>query len=208
MTYSFWYAVHVYWNASFFKRFSSIIGYQKNEEWIIQKIFTDLKCPCKKKCANKEQWCKKPKTFEPGHEKMCLMPYANNKGTDQPAHPCSLISAFVVRCLDSIMSLNSIAQISRLLLAFVAAQAGLCLAWSETPVSWLIYNKRKLTNALMHAGPDELQTGFHNVTETMCVSTQWLDLNASTKASKCSATKRSRYHKKIEKFRHPKTCCK
>ena len=32
---------------------------------------------------------------DPGHEKMCLMPYANNKGADQPAHPRSLISAFV-----------------------------------------------------------------------------------------------------------------
>ena len=29
-------------------------------------------------------------------------PHANNKGADQPAHPRSLISAFVVRCLDSI----------------------------------------------------------------------------------------------------------
>ena len=29
------------------------------------------------------------------------MRYANNKGADQPANPCSLISAFVVRCLDS-----------------------------------------------------------------------------------------------------------
>ena len=28
---------------------------------------------------------------------------ANNKGADQPAHPRSLISAFVVRCLDSIV---------------------------------------------------------------------------------------------------------
>ena len=36
------------------------------------------------------------------------MPYANNKGADQPAHPRSLISAFVVRCLDSIISLVSI----------------------------------------------------------------------------------------------------
>ena len=36
---------------------------------------------------------------------MCLMSYANNKGADQPAHP----------------------------LASVAAQAGLCLAWSEIP---------------------------------------------------------------------------
>ena len=32
------------------------------------------------------------------------MSYANNKGADQPAHPRSLISAFVVRCLDSVMS--------------------------------------------------------------------------------------------------------
>ena len=34
-----------------------------------------------------------------------LMPYANNKGADQPAHPRSLISTFVVRFLDSIISL-------------------------------------------------------------------------------------------------------
>ena len=47
---------------------------------------------------------------EPGHEKMYLISYANNKGEDQPAHPRSLISAFVVRCLDSIISLNSIAS--------------------------------------------------------------------------------------------------
>ena len=58
---------------------------------------------------------------------MCLMAYANNKGAD---HPRSLISAFVIRCLDNIISLNSIAEISRLKLAFMA---GLCLAWSETP---------------------------------------------------------------------------
>ena len=42
---------------------------------------------------------------------MCLMSYANNKGADQPAHPRSLISVFVVRCLDSIISLDSIAEI-------------------------------------------------------------------------------------------------
>ena len=49
--------------------------------------------------------------YEPGHEKMCLMSYANNKGADQPAHPRSLISAFVIRCLDSIICLDSIAEI-------------------------------------------------------------------------------------------------
>ena len=64
---------------------------------------------------------------------MCLMSYANNKGADQTAHSRSLISAFVVRCLDSIISLDSIAEISRLWLASVAAQAGLGVIWSETP---------------------------------------------------------------------------
>ena len=44
----------------------------------------------------------------------CLKSYANNKGADQPAHPRSLISAFIVLCLDSIISLDSIAEISRL----------------------------------------------------------------------------------------------
>ena len=43
-----------------------------------------------------------------GHAKTCPMPYTNNKGADQPAHPRSLISAFVVRCLDSIIPLVSI----------------------------------------------------------------------------------------------------
>ena len=64
---------------------------------------------------------------------MCLMSYVNNKAADQPAHPRSLISAFVVRCLESIISLDSIAEISRVKLASVAVKAGLCLAWSETP---------------------------------------------------------------------------
>ena len=64
---------------------------------------------------------------------MFLKLYANNKGAEQPAHPYSLISAFLVRGLDSIISLDSITEISRLSLASVAAQAGLCLAWSETP---------------------------------------------------------------------------
>ena len=79
------------------------------------------------------------RTNEPGHEKMCLMLYENNKGADQPAHPRRLISAFVVRCLDSIISLDSIAEILRLYLASMAAQAGLSLAWSETPEDTFSY---------------------------------------------------------------------
>ena len=51
---------------------------------------------------------------EPGHEKMCLIPYANNKDADQPAHPRSkLISVFVVRCQDGMIPLVYISEISR-----------------------------------------------------------------------------------------------
>ena len=69
---------------------------------------------------------------------MCLMSNANNKGADQPAHPRGLISAFVVRCLDSIIYLDSIVEISRLWLVSVAAQADFCLAWSEAPEDTVI----------------------------------------------------------------------
>ena len=47
------------------------------------------------------------------------MPYANNKGADQPAHPRSLISTVIVRCLDGLVS--------------VAEQTDLSYAWSQTP---------------------------------------------------------------------------
>ena len=40
-----------------------------------------------------------------------FMPYMNNKGADQPAHPHNLIGAFVVCCLDSIIHLLAIAEI-------------------------------------------------------------------------------------------------
>ena len=61
------------------------------------------------------------------------MSYANNKDADQPVHPRSLISTFVVRCIVSVMSLISVTKMSSLMLASVAEQAGLSLTWSETP---------------------------------------------------------------------------
>ena len=62
-----------------------------------------------------------------------FMPYANDKGADQPAHPRSLISAFVVCCLDSTIPLLAISEISRLQLASIVEQTGLSLTWSQTP---------------------------------------------------------------------------
>ena len=69
--------------------------------------------------------------------------YANNKGADQPAHPRSRISTFVVRWLDSIIFLVSISKISSLYIAPVAAQAGLNLTWSETPKTGFLVTKLK-----------------------------------------------------------------
>ena len=39
----------------------------------------------------------------PGREKICLQGFANNKGADQPVHPPSLISTFVIPFLESII---------------------------------------------------------------------------------------------------------
>ena len=41
--------------------------------------------------------------FGPRRKKTCLRGFANNTSADQPAHPRSLISAFVVRFLESII---------------------------------------------------------------------------------------------------------
>ena len=59
--------------------------------------------------------------------------YANTRGVDKPAHSCSLISTFVVRCLDGKIPLVSLSEISSPYLASVAVKAGLSLFWSQTP---------------------------------------------------------------------------
>ena len=64
---------------------------------------------------------------EPCHEKMCFMQYANNRGADQPAHPRSLSSAFVVCCLDSIIPILVKFKISRLKLVSDTQKDGLSL---------------------------------------------------------------------------------
>ena len=71
------------------------------------------------------------------------MSYAKNTGANQPAHPHSLISTFVVRCLDSMICILAISKVSRFYLATIAEQAGLNLTWSKISedtfhMKWLI----------------------------------------------------------------------
>ena len=58
---------------------------------------------------------------------------ANNKGADQPAHPRSLISALLVRCLESIVSRLAKSEISICQLVPVVEQTIVSLTFSETP---------------------------------------------------------------------------
>ena len=76
----------------------------------------------------------------------------NNKGADQLAHPRNLISTFVVRYLDSILSLVSISEISIPWLASVAAQAGLCLTWLETPKTGFFRDKAHFVISFSYGG--------------------------------------------------------
>ena len=69
----------------------------------------------------------------PCHAKMCLMPYANNKGADQPAHLHSLINTFVICCLDSVICILVLSKFSRFKLVSVAGQAGLNLTLLKIP---------------------------------------------------------------------------
>ena len=51
-------------------------------------------------------------TNGPRYEKTCLRWLANNTGADQPAHPRSLISAFVIRILERTISKLATSEIS------------------------------------------------------------------------------------------------
>ena len=63
-------------------------------------------------------------------------------------HLRSLISVFVVRCLDSIVSVFAKTKISRLLLIPVCEQAGLSLTWSQTPEDTFSHDEAQNINEL------------------------------------------------------------
>ena len=61
-----------------------------------------------------------------------LWEFAHNKGADQSAHLHILISAFVIRFVESIIFNLATSEISSFELVFVAERTGLSLALSET----------------------------------------------------------------------------
>ena len=108
-------------------------------------VFVSVDVCCGK--ANGVKWCQKLTyvryQISLSWENLFL-PYANNKDADQPVHPCSLISVFVIRWLDSMIPPFAISKTSSCKLVSVAAQDGLSLTWSQTSktgflVTWLTW---------------------------------------------------------------------
>ena len=62
-----------------------------------------------------------------------VLAYATNKDADHSAHLRSLISTFVIRCLDIRMLAAFAYEFPRCSIASEANQVGLCLPWSEIP---------------------------------------------------------------------------
>ena len=95
------------------------------------------------------------------HEKTCLMPYANNKDADQPVHPCSLIRAFVVHCLDSIIPILVKSKISRLYLVSVTEQDGLSITWLQTPKAGFLVTQLMSLPSLLTCSAATAVTDLH-----------------------------------------------
>ena len=67
--------------------------------------------------------------------------YMNKTGADQPVHPCSLISTFIICLLERIVSKLASSKFSIFLLVSVAEETGLPLALSETPKTGFLATK-------------------------------------------------------------------
>ena len=81
-------------------------------------------------------------------QESCLCGFANNKGANQPAHPRSLVSVFVIRFLKSIISKLATSEISVFLLVSVAEETALSPALSETLKSGFLASRPKWSSLL------------------------------------------------------------
>ena len=71
----------------------------------------------------------------------CLREFSNNTGADQPAHPRSLMSAFLIQFLESTICKLTTGEISIFQLVYVAEDTGLKLALSDTPKTGFVNSR-------------------------------------------------------------------
>ena len=92
--------------------------------------------------------------FGPRREKTCLRGFSNNTGADQPAHTRSLIIAFVIRLLESIISRLASSEISTFWLVSIAEETGLKLALSEILIQLFTFLLFSFHTSLLTPGTD------------------------------------------------------
>ena len=107
------------------------------------------------------------------------MPYANNKRADQPAHLRSLISTFVVHCLDNIIPLVSISKSASLYLVSVAEQTGLSYL-VETPKTGFLMTRLILFFNVVQGVPQS-QTTFNTKRKRKRTKTNTCKTNKCTR---------------------------
>ena len=71
--------------------------------------------------------------YVPHSRDILTLLHANNKVADQPAHPRSLVSTFVIRFLESIITQLNSCNVLLLQLVSVAGRTGLSLTWLQNP---------------------------------------------------------------------------
>ena len=110
-------------------------------------------------------------------------------------HPRSLISTFIVLCLDSVMSLVSVTKSSSLMLASVAEQASLSLTWSETPEDTFSHDEAHINEMKCEHFPLFLKKNEH-IEETTTISRQGVF------AMRHDKIYRFYFHSKFDRLRH------
>ena len=99
------------------------------------------------------------------------------------------------------ISLDSIAKISRLKLASVAAQAGLCLAWSETPEDTFCHVVARLYFSTCTDGKLDCVEKYENCTDDhVCNHNQVYLFNA------CRRTCKGLYGQECDNKKHVSAC--
>ena len=89
-------------------------------------------------------------TNGPRHENNCLWGFTNKTGADHPAHPRSLVSAFVIRFYESTIYRLATDEISIFWLVSVAEEYVLKLPLSETPKKGFLATRPKLNPHKSH----------------------------------------------------------
>ena len=124
---------------------------------------------------------------EYGHqrEKTCIRRFANNAGGDQPTHLRSLISTFVIRFLESIISRLAKSKILNFYLVYVAEETDLSLAFSKTLKTGFAASLPILVNIVVIFWV-QVKFNSSNPVKKLAVSQQVIGLNKTKRLSlKC-----------------------